>query len=133
MSSKSKAKGTAGEREVVRYLQQWWPAAERRALSGNKDRGDIAGIPGLVVEVKAAKVQSLTAWYRETEAERVNAGATYCMLVVKRPYKPVAQWDAYLPSRDIAIWLADTYGGGQEWSRMDLALAVAIHRWIADH
>lgn len=96
MSTKSKAKGTAAEREVVRYLQNWWPAAERRALSGAKDKGDVAGIAGLVVEVKAAAQQRITEWQRETETEMQNADASACMLVVKRPYKPVAQWDAYL-------------------------------------
>jgi Holliday junction resolvase len=54
--SKSKDKGTAAEREVVRYLQTWWPAAERRALSGNKDKGDVAGIPGVCIEIKAAEI-----------------------------------------------------------------------------
>ncbi|MGK5530878.1 hypothetical protein [Streptomyces sp. URMC 129] len=132
MSTKSKAKGTAAEREVVRYLQQWWPAAERRALSGNKDRGDVAGIPGLVVEVKAAAAQQIAAWQRETEIERQNAGADRCILVVKRPYKSTAQWDAYIPVSRLAgglDWeMHDAKGGGPSWVRMDLALAVAIVR-----
>lgn len=127
MSSKSKQKGTTAEREVVRYLQQWWPAAERRALSGNKDKGDVAGIPGVVVEVKAAQTQLLTKWQRETLVERQNAGATACVLVVKRPYKPVAQWDAYL-TRSPLDNLMDFSEGDPTWFRTDLALAVAILR-----
>lgn len=122
MSTKSKAKGTTAEREVVRYLQQWWPAAERRALSGNKDKGDVAGIPGVVVEVKAAATQQLAAWKRETLAEMENAGAKYCALVVKRAYKPVQDWDAYLPWRV----LQPSAEGVEEWVRMDLKLAVAF-------
>lgn len=122
MSTKSKAKGTAAEREVVRYLANWWPAAERRALSGNKDKGDVAGIPGVVVEVKAAKAQQLAAWKRETLVEAENAGVHYCVLVVKRPYKAVQEWDAYLP------WdvLTSRPKGAEGWVRMDLQLAAAF-------
>lgn len=128
MSTKSKAKGTAAEREVVRYLQQWWPAAERRALSGNKDKGDVAGIPGVVVEVKAAQASQIPKWQRETLAEKANAGAESCMLVVKRPYKAVSRWDAYIP----ASQLDDATGGFlpeeelMAWVRMDLVLAAAL-------
>lgn len=120
MTTKSKAKGTTAEREVVRYLQNWWPAAERRALSGNKDKGDVAGIPGVVVEVKAAVTPQLAAWKRETLVERENAGAKYCALVVKRPYKAVFEWDAYLP------WDVIGPGGAEGWVRMDLQLAVSF-------
>jgi Holliday junction resolvase len=122
VSTKSKQKGTTAEREVVRYLQNWWPAAERRALSGNKDKGDVAGIPGLVVEVKAAKTPQLAAWKRETMVEAANANVFHCMLVVKRPYKAVQEWDAYLP------WdvLPSRPKGAEGWVRMDLQLAVAF-------
>lgn len=119
MSTKSKAKGTAAEREVVNYLRNWWPAAERRALSGNKDKGDVAGIPSTVVEVKAAARLELAKWQRETLTEQENAGALRSVLVVKRPYKPVAQWDAYLPAWQVGIEME-----GPEWVRMDLLVAV---------
>lgn len=125
--SKSKDKGTAAEREVVRYLQQWWPAAERRALSGNKDKGDVAGIPGVVIEVKAAVRLELAAWRRETWAEMGNAGAAHCILVVKRPRQNVARWDAYVPN----VLLPFDFDGDDEseaecWTRMDLRLAAVI-------
>lgn len=125
MSTKSKVKGTAAEREVVRYLQNWWPAAERRALSGNKDKGDVAGIPGVVIEVKAAKTQLIGPWKREALAEMENAGADLCMLVVKRPYKPVAEWDAYMPAYQTVLGGHNAYRGEGQWVRMDLVLAVA--------
>lgn len=125
--SKSKAKGTKAESDVVRYLQNWWPAAERRALSGNKDKGDVAGIPGVCIEVKAAVTQLLAAWRRETWTEMENAGAHTCVLVVKRPRKPVAQWDAYIP----CVLLPWGFDGDDEseadaWVRMDLRLAAVI-------
>lgn len=121
--SKSKAKGTAAEREVVNYLRNWWPDAERRALSGALDKGDVAGIPRVAVEIKAAERQVLAAWQRETLKEQINAGADFCLLVVKRKYKPVEQWDAYMPKRQVVGF------GGEEavgWVRMDLQLAVRL-------
>jgi Holliday junction resolvase len=132
--SKSKAKGTTAEREVVRYLQQWWPAAERRALSGNKDKGDVAGIPGTVVEVKAAARLELAAWRRETWTEMENAGAHTCVLVVKRPYKSVGQWDAFMPQNLLPHEVSeiDEEGEAESWLRMDLRLAVAMLEMILD-
>jgi hypothetical protein len=124
--TKSKAKGTTAEREVVRYLAQWWPAAERRALSGNKDKGDVAGIPGVVVEIKAAATQMLPKWQRETWAEMENAGAVHCILVVKRPYKPVPRWDAYIPHSLLPWDFGVDEGEGDVWLRMDLRLAAEI-------
>jgi hypothetical protein len=68
--SASKAKGTAAETAVVRFLQaNGYPHAERRALAGNQDRGDVAGIPGLVIEVKNAATITLSAWLKEANAE----------------------------------------------------------------
>lgn len=79
-----KDKGTAAESMVVSYLQRThWPHAERRALSGGLDKGDITGTPGLAWEVKAAKTLCVPAWLRETETERVNAKADYATLVIK--------------------------------------------------
>jgi len=49
--SAARAKGTAWETAIVGYLRgRGAPHAERRALNGSNDRGDIAGIPGLVIE-----------------------------------------------------------------------------------
>ncbi|OEJ24306.1 hypothetical protein AS594_07185 [Streptomyces agglomeratus] len=135
MSTKSKAKGTKAESEVVKYLQEWWPAAERRALSGNKDKGDVAGIPKVVIEVKAAATQLLTAWCRETWTEMENAGATTCVLVVKRPYKSVGQWDAYVPYV-LLPWDPGDNEGQKEvelWARMDLRLAVLLMTDVMGH
>lgn len=123
--SKSKALGTSAETAVVRYLQQWWPAAERRALSGNKDKGDVAGIPGVCIEIKAAKTQLIGPWQRETLTEMANADVGLCMLIVKRPYKEVGRWDAYMPAYQTVLGGHNAYRGGDQWVRMDLVLAVA--------
>jgi hypothetical protein len=68
--SAAKAKGTAAETAVVRFLQaNGYPHCERRALAGAQDRGDIAGIPGLVVEVKNKAQMQLSTWVDEAKAE----------------------------------------------------------------
>jgi hypothetical protein len=84
--SRSRAKGTAAESATVAALWRLgFPYAERRALSGANDLGDITGTPGLAWEVKDAKVWQAAAWLRETEVERVNAKADFGILVIKTP------------------------------------------------
>ena len=89
--NKPKAIGTAAETAVARYLQaHGFPHAERRALRGIQDAGDITGCPGICVEVKggdAAKNASdllVTDWLEETEKERLNARADIGVLVLQR-------------------------------------------------
>lgn len=84
-----KDKGTDAERAVVRYLQAYgWPNAERRALRGREDAGDVTGTPGICWEVKSRKKPvsdlDVTAWLVETETERVAANAEVGVLVVRR-------------------------------------------------
>ena len=91
MVNKSKACGTSAETHVVRYLQaNGFPHADRRALKGSLDVGDILVCPGLIVEVKAgaaaenASDGQLRLWCAETVREKVNAKADAAFLVVKR-------------------------------------------------
>ena len=89
--SKQRAKGTMFETAVAQFLREHgFPHVERRALHGVQDKGDLTGMPGLVVECKNHKELSLSEWLRETEVERVNAGADYGVLVAKRR----GVWDA---------------------------------------
>lgn len=75
--STSKRKGTAAESAVVAFLRAaGFTQAERRTLNGAKDRGDIAGIPGVVIEVKNCARQELPGWVKEAELERDNDHAT---------------------------------------------------------
>jgi len=81
--SASKAKGTTAETAVVRFLQaNGHPRAERRALAGAQDRGDIAGIPGVVIEVKAAKRLELAAFIDEAIKEAERPSGDYNLPVV---------------------------------------------------
>lgn len=114
MSNPSKAKGTAGETAVLRYVQaHGFPWAERLTLSGNHDRGDISLLPGraVVLEVKAHAAAStgqpaagqLSDWMAQAETERVNAGADYCPLVVRRKgTTDVGRWFAFISPSDFA-------------------------------
>ena len=81
----NKKRGTNFETTVVKFLRTaGFPYAERRALHGNLDKGDVTGCGPLVFECKAAKRFELTAWLQETEQERINANADFGVLVVKR-------------------------------------------------
>lgn len=84
MVNKPKNKGTAGESAVVAYLRTaGFPYAERLALQGGKDRGDITGIPGVVIEVKAVQTYAFNQWLKEAQVERDNAGADFGLVVAK--------------------------------------------------
>lgn len=72
--SRSRAKGTDWERAIIEYLKtRGWPNAERRALAGNLDRGDVAGVIGVVIEAKNAARVELASWLDEANEEARNA------------------------------------------------------------
>jgi len=82
--SKAKQKGTSAETALVKYLQaNGFPLAERRALTGQFDQGDVTGTSCLAWEVKNHKKYSISEWIKETEVERINAKADFGILVVK--------------------------------------------------
>lgn len=110
--SASKARGTRAESAVVAYLRSIVPAVERRAMSGAVDKGDIAGIPGVVVEVKDHVKLDLAGWVSEMLAEMSNAGADVGVVWHKRRGKgSPADWyvtttgDVF--SVMLAAWLRD--------------------------
>lgn len=73
MVNRSKQKGTAWESRIVSYLKEHgFPYAERRALSGALDKGDIA-LPGICIEAKNAKAIDLAGWMDEAVKEKANA------------------------------------------------------------
>lgn len=81
----SRAKGTAWESAIVDYLRDnGAPHAERRAQSGATDRGDIAGIPAVVIEAKSAARVELAGWLDEAELERKHDHANLGVVWFKR-------------------------------------------------
>lgn len=126
--------GTAAETAVVKALRRLgWPDAERRALTGALDQGDITGTPGVVWEVKggqqtlAPSDNQIAAWMEETEVERVNAAATIGVLVLQRHGVGAAnahRWWAYLQADE---WIA---GAGFDFPmRFLLADACVLLHW----
>ena len=98
--SRSKRKGTAAESALVDYLGRFFVGIERRALSGSKDRGDIAGIPKIVIEVKNHKSYKIPEWIKETQIETMNDEAHYGFLVIKPNgigLTKVEDWWAVMP------------------------------------
>lgn len=81
----AKAKGTRWESAIVAFLaERGWVNAERRALHGTQDKGDVVGIPGVVIEAKSAARLDLAGWLAEAEAERVNDRARWGVVWAKR-------------------------------------------------
>lgn len=99
--SRAKQKGTAAESALVKFLVgQGFPNAERRALTGAFDQGDITGTPCLAWEVKNHATYKIPAWLKETEIERVNAKADFGILAIKPNgvgLSNAGQWWAVLP------------------------------------
>ena len=106
MVNRPKMKGTAAETAVVSFLRQnGWPHAERLALQGKLDRGDVTGTPGVVWEVKSHATSHWSAWLREAEAERANANTWLGMVVTKPPGVGVTR---------VGSWWAGMYAGMAE-------------------
>lgn len=101
--NRSKRKGTAAESAVVAYAKRRGvPFAERRALNGGKDRGDIVGIAGVVLEVKSCKEFDLAGWLREAETERFNDGAAVAAVIAKRRgTTDVGRWYALMTGEQL--------------------------------
>lgn len=116
--SRSKDKGTAAETMFVNYLvNNGWPYAERRALAGVLDKGDVSGTPGLVWEVKhVGRNIKMAEWIAETVVERDNAKAEHGILVMKpRGYGAarVGEWFAAMAHPDFKRLQLNVFLGGQ--------------------
>lgn len=108
--SRSKQKGTLAETAVVEYLRQFWPLVERRTLGGKFDKGDIAGVPDTVIEVKNQKSYKIPEWLEETAIETENAEAKRGILVIKPKgigVSRVNEWWAVVPLSVIVELLKD--------------------------
>jgi hypothetical protein len=93
---------------VVEYLREHgFPYAERRALSGALDKGDLVGIPGVMIECKAEKSITLADYMDEVKVQTANAGAQLGVAVVKRRNRPVGDAYVVLPLSAFADLLAD--------------------------
>lgn len=123
MANPNKTKGTAWESEVTDYLNEQlghyrenWRAdklrgiarfreplsplnVKRQAQAGAADVGDLWAWP-FIVECKDVASEAVPAWLRQAEAERINAGFTYGVVVHKRRNANVATARVHLSVRD---------------------------------
>lgn len=114
MVNKPKAIGTAAETAVVRAARtRGFPLAERLALAGAQDLGDVRLTAFVHLEVKgghAAETASdaqIEAWMLETERELAHAGASAGALITKRPSVGPAnadRWWAHVRASWVAQW-----------------------------
>lgn len=113
MVNKSKRRGTAAESAVVSYLvDRGWPHAERRALQGSLDKGDVAGVAGVMVEVKDCVKLDFGGWLKEALTEKVNAKAKVGVVWAKRKGKADAgEWYVVMTGQQFCDLLID--GGYQ--------------------
>lgn len=85
----AKVKGSNWESAIVKWLQPRFPWVERRALRGRFDKGDIAGLAGVVIEAKSISgrhlVDVMSTGLKELQIEVDNADADLGLLCIKRP------------------------------------------------
>ena len=105
MVNKPKRLGTSFETDVVRYLQAHGaPLAERRALAGSADRGDVAGTE-YVWECKNTASIDLAGGITEMLQESQTAGVELGFLVVKRRRKSTGDAYAVMPLEQLCRML----------------------------
>jgi len=103
VTSPQKRKGSAAELAVAKWLRKLgWVHAERSRAGWTDDRGDIDGLPGICIEVKAEKKFDLPGYLRELEVEMENAKAwTGTVIIKRRGSMNVDDWYAVMPAK---IW-----------------------------
>lgn len=76
MANPSGQKGTKWETAVVNFLAACGLPARRIVKKGSRDEGDLVaeGVPGIAIEAKNCRGQSLAAWVDEAVTEAANAG-----------------------------------------------------------
>ena len=103
MTSPQKRKGSAAELAVAKWLRKLgWIHAERSRAGFQDDRGDIDGMPGVCIEVKAEKKIDIPGYLRELEVEIENAKAwTGAVIIKRRGSTNVDDWYAVMPAK---VW-----------------------------
>ena len=113
--SAARSKGTLAETALVKFLAvNGFPHAERRALHGTEDKGDITGTVGLAWEVKNHRSYHFPEWFKELKEETKNARADHGILIVKPNrvgVNDVGDWWALMPVAAIVQLLREAgYG-----------------------
>lgn len=104
--SKSKDIGTRGETKVTKFLNERGVKAERRALSGAEDKGDVKILfkqkEEMTLEVKTGKMtvnpsrSQIEEWIRQAVVEGGNAGCSAALVIVRFRRK-IEDAEVYIP------------------------------------
>lgn len=86
-----RSRGTAFESTCRDYLQRWFPHCERAPLWGAKDKGDLLGIPGFVIQCRNTKTIDLAGAIDDARAQADNNGRGLPVAIIKRRRKNVGQ------------------------------------------
>jgi hypothetical protein len=86
----------------VNYLRTaGFPQAAKTLAGANDDRGDIQGVPGIVLECKNRRALDLAGWLAEARLEAENAGLPrFAVIAKRRGVADVAESYAIVP-----LWL----------------------------
>jgi hypothetical protein len=142
---KPKDIGTRAETMVVNWVRtRGFGTAERMALHGTQDTGDIRLCPTVIIEVKAgaaannASDKQIETWLDDTDRERAAGNADIGVLVTQRPRHGAARvgsWWAWtrvdtLADLRFGIREGDSYWGpDQPPVRIHLDAMLRILRW----
>jgi hypothetical protein len=108
MTGAAKRKGDSAEREAATLLHNLTGYPVRRKLGAGRmdDEGDLEGIPDTVVQVanwaditRVVRVKPL-----EAEAQRINAGATFAVTLVRLRG---GEWRAVLTLEQMCTWMRE--------------------------
>lgn len=111
MVNRPKDIGTRAESAVLKQILPYYPTAERLALKGAADEGDIGHCGDFIFEVKGGKQTEkvgdaqLGAWMGEAIVEAANRSVGYGVLVLQRKGFGVGRarrWWVWLPAGDLA-------------------------------
>ncbi len=96
MSNPHKRRGDQAERQVVDWLRaNGYPHAARIRAGWEDDMGDIDGVPGVVIDVKARKELRIGEWVDHLDDQMTAAHTTSGLVIVKRRgITDVGEWIA---------------------------------------
>ncbi|MBF0283967.1 MAG: hypothetical protein HQL51_05860 [Magnetococcales bacterium] len=100
MGAMQRNKGRAGEQELARLLREHLGVEVRRNLQQSREGGaDLAGLPGVALEVKRAAAPSLSAWWEQTRRQ-AHEGGGVPVLAFRLDRRP---WRFILPLEALGI------------------------------
>lgn len=85
MGARERRKGASAEREVVLLAESHGFQGLRTRSGGGQVRGDVAGIPGLALEVKRQETLCVSRWMAQAEA---NCGTDMPAVAHRRNNEP---------------------------------------------